>query len=172
MSAKVLLDVDEYLATAFEDADCEYLDGELVERNVGELPHSTVQRVLILLLSRLRPLLGIRVQPEIRIRIHPRRYRVADIAVWRGDDIGVRIPTVPPFLAIEILSPEDRVVRMLPKIQEYLSIGVEYVWLIDPEERAALIFSQQDQRGVASDVLRTANPDIEIPLAAVLDPNA
>lgn len=76
--------------------------------------------------------------PEIRIQIHSRRYRVADIAVWRDDNIGTRIPTAPPFLAIEILSPEDRMVRMLPKIQEYLAIGVEHLWVIDPQEKAAI----------------------------------
>jgi Uma2 family endonuclease len=42
---------------------------------------------------------------------------VADIAVWRAGGIGDRIPTLPPFLVIEILSPEDRITRMQPKIQ-------------------------------------------------------
>jgi hypothetical protein len=36
-----MMDVDEYLRTSFEDADCEYLDGEIVERNAGELPEVT-----------------------------------------------------------------------------------------------------------------------------------
>ena len=145
MSAKVLakvsMDVEQYLRTSFDGADCEYLDGEVVERNVGELPHGDVQGNLYHLLRRLRPQLGIRVVPEIRIQIHSRRYRVADIAVWRDDNIGTGIPTVPPFLVVEILSPEDRIVRMLPKIQEYLSIGVGYVWVIDPQEKAAICFS-------------------------------
>jgi hypothetical protein len=61
------------------------------------------------------------------IQISPSRYRVADIAVWRAGNIGDRIPTVPPFLAVEILSPEDRITRMQPKIQDYLSIGVECI---------------------------------------------
>jgi Uma2 family endonuclease len=172
MSAKVLMDVEEYLATSFEDADREYLDGEVVERNMGELSHSNVQTKLIILLNRLRAMLGIRVQVEIRIQIHSRRYRVADIAVWRNDNIGTRIPTVPPFLVVEVLSPEDHLVRMLPKIQEYLDIGVEYVWLVDPEERAAMIFSQQDPRGSATEVLRTARPDIEISLEAAFNLDA
>ena len=172
MSAKVLMDVEEYLATSFEGSDCEYLDGEVVERNMGELPHADVQTTLAVLLRKLRASLGIRVVTEIRIQIHSRRYRVADIAVWRDDNIGTRIPTVPPFLVVEVLSPEDRMVRMLPKIQEYLSIGVHYVWLIDPREKAALVFSQQDPRGSAAEVLRTANPDIEIPLEAAFNLDA
>src|SRR5579864_4949877 len=172
MSTKLLMDVEEYLRTSFEGSDCEYLDGEVVERNMGELPHADVQGNLLRLLQRFRSKLGIRVVPEIRIQIHSRRFRVADLAAWRNDDIGTSIPTVPPFLVVEILSPEDRTVRMLPKIQEYLSIGVEYVWLIDPEEKAALIFSQKDARGSASEVLRTENPTIEIRLQAAFDLDA
>jgi len=124
------------------------------------------------LLRRLRPQLGIRVVPEIRIQIHSCRYRVADIAVWRDDNIGTGIPTVPPFLVVEILSPEDRLVHMAPKIQEYLSIGVDWVWVIDPAEETALCYSQMDPRGAVCEVLKTENPSIEIPLDSAFDLNA
>jgi Uma2 family endonuclease len=163
MSARTLIGVEEYLRTVFDGADCEYLDGEIVERNRGELPHGDIQGELIFRLkqaSRGR----LRVVPEIRIQINPQRYRVADIAVWRAGNIGDRIPTVPPFLVVEILSPEDRMVRMLPKIQEYLSIGAEWIWVIDPDERKALIYSQASPGGVLSDILRTEDPGIEIPV--------
>src|SRR5437867_10431199 len=133
-----MMDVDEYLRTSFDGPDCEYLDGEVIERNMGELPHADVQGNHYYLLRGLRSRLGIRVVPEIRIRISPTRYRVADLAVWRDDNIGDRIPTVPPFLAVEILSPEDRMTRMQPKLAEYLSIGVEWIWLIDPIEKNAI----------------------------------
>ena len=105
-----------------------------------------------------RSRLGIKVFPAIRIRISPTRFRVADVAVWRDGNIGDRITTVPPFLVIEVLPPEDRMTRMQPKIAECLSIGVCY--------------SQQNPAGVLSEVLRTENPAIEIPLAAALDLNA
>jgi len=138
---------------------------------MGELPHGDIQAELVF---RLKQASGgrLRVVSEIRIQINPRRYRVADIAVWRAGDIGKRIPTVPPFLAIEILSPEDRMVRMLPKIQEYLSIGTEWIWVIDPEERKALIYSQASPTGVLSDILRTEDPAIEIPVTEALAPQA
>ena len=172
MSTKVQMDVEEYLRTSFDGSDCEFLDGEVVERNMGELPHGDVQVNLAVLLRQLRRQLGIRVVTEIRIQIHSRRYRVADIAVWRDDNLGSNIPTAPPFLAIEILSPEDRMVRMLPKIQEYLSIGVEWVWVVDPEEKSALSYSQTNPAGAVCDVLRTENPTIEIPLSRAFDLNA
>jgi len=115
------------------------------------------------------PTLAIQVMPEIRVPIAARRFRVADLAVWRAGDIGDRIPNVPPFLVIEILSPEDRITRMQPKIQEYLSIGAEWIWLVDPEERKAISYSQSNPAGTLCDVLRTVNPHIEIPLSTVFD---
>jgi Uma2 family endonuclease len=172
MSTKVLMDVDEYLHTSFDGPDCEYLDGEVVERNMGEGPHSDLQVNLIYLLRRLRPQLGIRVMSEIRTRITPRRFRIPDVAVWRDDNLGGKIPTVAPFLAIEILSPEDRMTRMLPKVHEYLGIGVEFVWVIDPEEKSALTFSRENPAGAVCDVLSTSNPDIEIPLTSAFDLDA
>ena len=167
MTTKALLDVEEYLHTSFDGADCEYLDGEIVERNMGELPHGRAQKRILRLLEQWEDRLSIEAIPEIRIQIHPRRYRVADVAVWRRGDIGHRIPTVAPFLVVEVLSAEDRLVRMQPKIQEYFSIGVEWIWLVDPEERKAVSYSRQNPAGTLVEILRTESPAIEIPLAEV-----
>ena len=60
-------------------------------------------------------------------------------------------------------------VRMQAKIQEYLSIGVQWIWVIDPGEKQALCYSQGSPAGVVTDVLRTENPGIEIPLETALD---
>jgi Uma2 family endonuclease len=172
MSTKVQMNVEEYLRTSFDGSDCEYLDGEIVDRNMGEIPHAYLQAKLSRLLWQLYSHLGIFVLTEIRVQITSERFRVADVAVWRDSNIGTGIPTVTPFLVIEILSPEDRMVRMLPKIQEYLAIGVEWVWVIDPDEKSALSYSQTNPAGAVCDVLRTENPAIEIPLSRAFDLNA
>ena len=51
MSAGTLISVEEYLNTSY-DPDVEYVDGVLVERNVGKWLHSLVQRNIILALGR------------------------------------------------------------------------------------------------------------------------
>ena len=160
--------LEEYLHTSFDGADRDYVDGEVIERNMGELPHAQLQVRLIQLLLPLAEELRLQVLPEIRIQTRPTRFRVADIAVWRAGDIGRRIPTVPPFLVVEILSAEDRLVRLQPKIQEYLAHGVTWVWVIDHDERRALSYSMADPGGVLVDELRTHDPDIAIPLADLL----
>ena len=166
------MSVDEYLRTSFDGADCEYVDGEVVERNMGEYGHGRLQFHLGRLLGQFEARTGIRVALEVRIRINPQRYRIPDISVWRDGNVGGSVPTVPPFLAVEILSPDDRMTRMVPKIQEYLAIGIEHVWVIDPEEKTALWFSRENPGGSVCDVLRTKNPKIEIPLASAFDLNA
>lgn len=168
MDARVLMTVEEYLHTSFDGPDREYVDGEVLERNMGELPHARLQARVIQVLSALAEPLRMQVLPEIRIQTAATRFRVADVAVWRPGAIGQRIPTVPPFLVVEILSPEDRLVRLQPKIREYLAHGVEWVWLIDPDERRALIYSPADPGGSLVNELRTQNPDITIALADLL----
>ncbi len=135
-----------------------------MERNTRELPHALLQSRLLLLLSELGSSTRLQVVPEVRLQINRMRFRVADIAVWRSGSIGTQIPTVIPFLVVEILSPEDRMVCMQPKIQEYLGIGVDHVWLIDPYDRKALSDSKEDLVGKLADALKTVNPHLEIPL--------
>ena len=160
--------VEEYLHTQFDGSDREYVDGAVVERNMGELPHAILQAELVYILRSLGKSLSLRVLTEIRIPVSPTSFRVADVAVWRSGPIGQRIPTVPPFLVVEILSPEDRLVRLQPKIREYLAHGIEWVWVIDPDERRALSYAPADPGGALVDELRTQNPDITIPLADLL----
>jgi Uma2 family endonuclease len=46
----------------------------------------------------------------------------------------------PPLLAVEVLSPDDRVNRVLGKVDDYLNNGVRVVWLVDPEDQTVRIF--------------------------------
>ena len=42
MFARTLISVEDYLASSYEP-DCDFVDGHIEERNVGELSHSMVQ---------------------------------------------------------------------------------------------------------------------------------
>jgi Uma2 family endonuclease len=162
------MSVEEYRHAQFDGPDRDYVDGEVLERNIGELPHARIQAEVLRGLWEFAGTLGIQVLPEVRIQVAATRFRVADVAAWRRGPIGERLPAVPPFLIAEILSPEDRVVRLQPKIQDYLSYSVEWIWVIDPDERRALSYSPGVPGGTLVDVLRTNDPDVSIPLASVL----
>ncbi len=170
MASKTLMSVEEYLRTTFDDGDCEYVDGEIVERNVGKYSHSWIQKRLLAVLAPLEERLGIGAFQELRFRATSSRYRIPDIGVWRKNDLGAEVPSTPPLLAIEILSTDDRMSRVVLKVHEYLAVGVACVWVIDPEEAKAIIYSQKDREGTVSELLAMENPDIVIRLADVLPP--
>jgi hypothetical protein len=63
------MSVEEYLNTSFDGADCEYLEGEIVERNTGELQHGRLQAYLDYRLLQL----GLTIQVLAAIRGKARR---------------------------------------------------------------------------------------------------
>ena len=117
--------------------DREYVDGEIVERSMGEKDHAAWQAALLRLLSGWRQGASIKVFAELRLQISASRFRVPDILVIDRNAVNEQIITHPPLLCVEILSPEDRLGRMEAKIQEYLDFGTRAVWLIDPQTRTA-----------------------------------
>jgi Uma2 family endonuclease len=72
----------------------------------------------------------------------------------------------PPFLCVETLSPEDRWSRVEARIDDFLAMGVPYVWVLDPLTRKAYIATgAEGLREVKDGVLRTANPTFQVPLS-------
>lgn len=128
--------VREYLRTSWSP-DREFVDGRIEERNLGEKEHSLIQRYLTFLFMLKRNEWNVEVYPELRTQTQSRRFRVPDVLVMRGDDRFERYVTEPPLIAIEILSPEDRLQAMQEKAAEYRQFGIEYIWIIDPEPRIA-----------------------------------
>jgi Uma2 family endonuclease len=153
----------EYLSTDYSP-DCDFVDGVLEDRKVGEKDHSSLQAALIIWFYLRAKDLGIRTYPEQRVQISASRYRVPDICVTIGEP-DEQIFTSPPFLCIEILSPEDQMQRVLVKIADYLEFGVRYVWVIDPRKRSAIMYTATEVISPADGVLRTQNPDLAVPLA-------
>jgi len=117
--------------------DREYVDGEVLERSMGEKDHAAWQAALLRVLSAWRQSANIKVFAELRLQMAPTRFRVPDILVIDRNAADEQIITHPPLLCVEILSPEDRIGRMEARIQEYLDFGIRAVWLIDPQTRTA-----------------------------------
>jgi len=74
----------------------------------------------------------------------PDTVRGPDVAFWsivRQPDVPDGYFEIPPDLAVEVLSPDDRRARVREKIREYISNGVKLVWLVDPESRAVTVYA-------------------------------
>jgi Uma2 family endonuclease len=128
--------VEEYLRTSYRP-DCDYVDGRVEERNVGEFDHGYLQTLLAVLFTNNRDAWGVRAVTDVRTQVSRARFRVPDLSVLRADAPKEQILTHPPLIAIEILSPEDRLSRFQARIDDYLAFGVENIWILDPERRAA-----------------------------------
>jgi Uma2 family endonuclease len=167
MASRTLISVEDYLRTSYRP-DCDYVDGEVLERNVGELDHSWLQTMLSAYLVARRAQWGITVLVEQRVHVRATRFRIPDICVILGPKPAEQIPTKPPFVCIEILSPEDRWPRTQQRIDDYLAMGVPDVWVIDPVTKQAYSVTKEGTREIRDGFLRTQDPPIEVPLAEIL----
>ena len=161
-----LVPVEEYLRTNY-DPDCEYVDGEIVERNLGEKPHSRIQSELIFRLRARAEQLGMEVLAEQRVQVSKRRYRIPDVTVLSKSD--ERIVTSPPFICIEVLSKDDTMQYMQVKIDDYLDFGVPYVWIINPRNKKAYVVTRAGMVEAASGTLETKDPAISLPLSVLFE---
>lgn len=163
MSTQTLISVEEYLSTSYKP-DVDYVDGHIEERHLGEKSHGKMINRLWLLL---RDLPGVFPFTETRTQVMPNRYRVPDVCAYLDGEPDEERFTVPPFLCIEVLSPEDRMLRALRVAADYFAMGVPNVWIIDPLDGIAYVCGAGGVLLVASDSICTADGRIQIPLDAV-----
>lgn len=128
--------VEEYLRSSYEP-DVDFVDGVLEDRNLGELDHSALQRRLLLLLCSLSASLESRTFPETRVQVSATRFRVPDLCVLDEGFPDTTIIHKAPLLCLEVLSPEDRMPRVLARCRDFLAMGVREVWVFDPMRQTA-----------------------------------
>ena len=134
MASTTLISVSEYLKSSYRP-DCDYVDGRVEQRNVGEHDHAALQAALILWFGQHQQEWNIEVLPEQRIQVSPTRFRVPDVCLVSLDQPVEQILTKPPLACIEILSPEDTMRRMQERIEDYRQFGVANIWILDPGTR-------------------------------------
>lgn len=128
------------MQSAYPGPDCDFVDGEVIKRNVGGIDHSTVQRRLTVYFDRLAATHQLNAFPELRMKLGPQKYRVADLAVYQGAAPQERFPSTPPRLVVEVVSPDDRHSEIVRKLDDYRDWGVRNLWLIDPVVRRLYVY--------------------------------
>ena len=162
MATGTLVSVEEYLSTSYRP-DREYIDGVLLERNLGEYDHSNMQRILGGYFYVHREW-KVQALPEQRVQVKPTRFRVPDLCIVFEPGPFEQIFRTPPFICIEILSKDDTVEGMQDRIDDYLAFGVPYVWVISARTRRAWVHTSKGATEVKDGILRTENPEIRVPL--------
>jgi Uma2 family endonuclease len=138
-TSTALISLEQYLRTSYKP-DADFVDGEIVERNLGEFEHSTLQIAIGSFFWVRRQAWDVHPVTERRIRVSPSKVRIADVAVLRGDAPREKVTATAPLICIEILSPEDRMSRAKRVLADYWAMGVKNIWLIDPVYQSAFTF--------------------------------
>lgn len=130
----VLTTLSEYLKTSYHP-DRDFIDGEVQERNLGEFEHAAIQAFLTSWFFQHREEWHVQVLPEMRVQVSGERVRIPDVCLVARTHQPERVITRPPLAVIEILSPEDRVLRYNERLGDYRQMGIRHVWVIDPASK-------------------------------------
>lgn len=133
MATTVHIPLTEYLQTNYRP-DCEYVDGEVRERNVGKYEHARIQALLAAWFHQHEAQWSAIVITGQRVRVAEMRVRIPDVALIPPGP-HPDVITEPPLLVVEILSPDDSCSEMEERAADYVSMGIRAVWIIDPRTR-------------------------------------
>jgi Uma2 family endonuclease len=126
----------------------ELVDGQLVERNMGFESSWVGGRLLIRLGSYCEEHgLGWAVPADAGYQCFPHQpdlVRKPDVSFVRyGRLPGGVAPKgwakIPPDLAVEVVSPKDRIDKLDEKLEDYRKVGVPLIWVIHPKTRKVMV---------------------------------
>ncbi len=153
--------MEEYLATSYHP-DCDYVDGLLIGRNVAQKDHSELQGEVFAWFRNRRRKLNLVPFVEQRIEVAPGRYRVPDVCVVQLPEPVEQVFTDAPYLLVEILSPEDSFPRLQERFDDYLRMGVENIWVLDPASRRGWQITQEGHLEALKGVLYTLDSQVAL----------
>lgn len=163
MAIETTVSVEEYLRGDYVPS-CEYVDGVLVPRPMPNWQHALLQIWIGALIMKLYPayLAG----SELHNRLRDREFRIPDIAVDSRSNVELtRYAEKPPYLCVEILSPEDRIGATFAKLERYHDWGVPYCWVVDPEKRRVWTYSKDGEPQEAIESITAG--EIRLPLSEI-----
>lgn len=164
MASATTIPVSEYLQKTYEP-DCDYVDGELKERSVGEQPHSHVQAIIASIFRENRKAWTTRALTESRVQTDPTHFRIPDVCILRSSDPHDSVIRFAPYICIEVLSKDDSLSDLQEKVNEFLAMGVAHIWIVDPWLRIGYIASARGFERPEAGVFSVADTSIRISLA-------
>lgn len=138
----------EQLAALPNRKDFELVDGRLVERKMGNKASWIAFNLALMLHDFVRRNAlgwvfcgdtGFRLDPQ-----HPNSVRKPDVAFVRFGRLPEEEPAdaydqLAPDLAVESVSPNDTVLELEEKLEDYLRAGVRLIWVINPDLRTLTV---------------------------------
>lgn len=141
------LTLEEFLELPEEEPALEFVEGEVTQKVSPQGEHSTLQYAVAEIFNRFeRPRKLVRAFTELRARFSGAA-PVPDVSVYRWDRIPrtpsgrvANVFTEPPDIAIEIVSPSQRVNALVRRCLWYVRHGVRIALLIDPDDESIILF--------------------------------
>lgn len=166
-----------------EDRLVELVDGTLVEKPMGSKESLIASYLASALIQFTRPRkLGAVYGPDLTLKTNLGRIRLPDVTFVSRADLpagklpDISVPTMPPTLAVEVISESNTRKEMQLKLKEYFDSGSKLVWMIYPKTKTIAVFEQlQDEPTrtlTESDTLDggTVLPGFTIPVSEIFEP--
>lgn len=145
-SVKGTATIEDLLRTPEDGRKYELVDGRIVVSPAGMLHSKVAGRILHIVAAFLeKSPIGEVYTSDVGIILPTGNVRSPDVTFVRFENLpGGRSPEtfgeVVPDLAVEVLSPGDRMPHVTGKIREFLECGVPLVWLVDPKRRTVKVY--------------------------------
>jgi Uma2 family endonuclease len=138
-----LVSLGEYLNTAYEP-DRDFVDGVLVERNVGTQRHGMLQALLAMFFGQYRKSHRIALFTATRLRVDAARgrHRIPDMMIVEVPYSKGKVVTDIPAVIIEIKSPDDTFDDIVDRCFDYEKLTVANIVIMDPDNQRAWLFQQ------------------------------
>ena len=150
--------VDDYLKTSY-DPDVEFVDGVLLERNLGDWLHALIQSNVLFALRNKYPQL--KVVAALRSRVAGTRYRLPDVCALLSAP-KTRYLLDPAFLVVEVLSEGDVMSEVIERPREFANKGVSNISLIDPRLQLLFAYRPPALVEVEGEVISTADGSVDL----------
>ncbi len=137
--------VEEYLNAEYRP-DLELVDGYLREKPVVSPAHGRVQFLIGLWFGIHEADWSIQGMVEVRTRVTRNNFRLPDVAITAAGPLPHKALTEAPLIAIEVLSESDTYADLRDRAEDFQTMGVRNIWLIDPAKRTAEVWTDGNWR--------------------------
>ncbi|MDJ0897595.1 MAG: Uma2 family endonuclease [Xenococcus sp. MO_188.B8] len=155
--------IEEFLKLPETKPPSEFINGEIITKPMPQGQHSLIQIELCQAINQVaNPNKIAKAFPELRCTFSGASI-IPDIAVFRWSRIPLETSgkianrfTIYPDWAIEVLSPDQRQIKVLSNLLHCSRHGTELGWLIDPEAESILIIDANQRVEILSGNSRLA----------------
>ncbi|MBM3239662.1 Uma2 family endonuclease [Candidatus Poribacteria bacterium] len=134
--------LEQFMANDYESY--EYVKGELVLMSTPTMVHGEISSNIVILLGNhvRQNQLGRIYTAETTFQIGEsgRKPDVAFVSQERLPENRHQASPIPPDLAVEVVSPTDKVYDVQEKALEYLDAGTKMVWVIEPIAKTVTVY--------------------------------